>query len=236
MSEKKADSQIIDDIYKVPLDENEVTFTYFGWAGIILRTKSHAIALDIGEKSLQKDQLSSIKNLDLQLYSHTHWDHYSLPVTKKIFETTKAPVIAEPQVATELKDNIPADKLRSLQSGDTLSLDGFEIKAIAGIHPRPITLFRVKWKECNLFHGADSGYIPLKNYLADLAFIPTGSPSPSCSPQNALKMVVDIKPQVVVAMHGTNAQMQKFKSLVNDKFPDTKIILPEMKKIIKFTL
>jgi L-ascorbate metabolism protein UlaG (beta-lactamase superfamily) len=235
-SEKKIESDIIKNLYTVPLKENEVVFTFFGWAGIILRTKNHAIAIDIGEKCVQKGEIQSIKHLDLQLYSHTHWDHFSLPVTKKIFEITEAPVIAEPQVAVELTNDIPAGKLKNPSSGDILKIKGFEIKAISGVHPRPITLFHVNWNECNLFHGADSAYVPLNTYSADLAFIPTGSPSPSISVQNALKMVLDIEPQVVVAMHGFKKQMQKFKALTLEKFPDSEVIVPEVRKLEKFTL
>lgn len=236
MPEKNLESQIIKDLYTVTLEENQTVFTYFGWAGIILRTKRHALAFDIGEKCIHKSEINLIENLDLQLYSHTHWDHFTPPVTKKIFENTEAPVIVEPQVAVELTNDIPADKLKSINSGDTLKINDFEIKAILGVHPRPITLFRVKWSECNLFHGADSGYVPLKDYSADLAFIPTGSPSPSCSPLNALQMLLDIEPQIVVAMHGTKKQMQKFKTLALEKLPETKVILPEVNKPIKLTL
>ena len=116
MPERITESDVIKKLYAVPLEENEIVFTFFGWAGIILRTKNHAIAIDIGKKCVQKREIKSIKHLDLQLYSHTHWDHFSLPVTKKIFEVTEASVIAEPQVAVELTNDIPADKLKSLSS------------------------------------------------------------------------------------------------------------------------
>lgn len=238
LSETTEKSNPIAELYNIPLeDENELLFLYFGWAGIIMRAKDNTvIAIDIGKKSMVKDQLNSIQNLNLQLYSHTHWDHFHRPVTKKLFNLTAAPVIAEPQVALELQKPIPSDKLISLKSGETINVDKFEVRAIAGIHPRPITLFWVKWEECSFFHGADSGYVPLQDYSADIAFIPTGSPSPSCSVENGLKMVFDIQPQVVVAMHGFKRQMEKFKALVVKKLPDTTVIIPAVQEITKIRL
>ncbi|MFX0093574.1 MAG: MBL fold metallo-hydrolase [Candidatus Hodarchaeota archaeon] len=236
MPEKKSDSQIFKELFSIPLEKQEAIFAYFGWAGIVFRTEKHVIAIDMGEKCFQTDDIPAFEKLNLQLYSHTHWDHFSLPVTKKIFETTEAPVIAEPQVASELKNNIPADKLFSPNSGETIVVDEFEISAVSGVHPRPITLFRVKWDECSFFHGADSGYVPLEDYSADLAFIPTGSPSPSCSPEKGLKMVLDIKPRIIVAMHGNKTQMRKFEALTRKNLPDVEVILPDMKEPIKLSL
>jgi L-ascorbate metabolism protein UlaG (beta-lactamase superfamily) len=177
-----------------------------------------------------------IENLDLHFYSHNHWDHFSSNVTEQIFELTSAPVIAERQVASELENKITDKKLKSTISGKTITINGFEIKAISGIHPCPITLFRVKWEEGSFFHGADSGYVPLKDYPADIAFIPTGSPSPSCSPEKALKMVLDVEPKVAIAMHGTKRQMEKFKTLTNKELPDITVIIPLVNKPTKFNL
>ena len=39
-----------------------------------------------------------------------------------------------------------------------------------------------------MFHAGDSGYVQVKDYPSDLAFLPTGSPSPTASPEYALKL------------------------------------------------
>ena len=239
MLDFNSDPEVIKKLYDTPIKKGEVCFCYFGWAGVLIRTKNHVIGIDLGEKCLSYNHIASIDPLDLQLYSHTHWDHFSRLVTKKIFETTHAPVVAEPQVASELTTDIPAHQLKSPHSGDSITINGFNVKTIAGIHPRPITLFRIVWDGCKLFHGADSGYVPLTKYGADLAFIPTGTPSPSCSPENGLKMVLDIKPRIVVAMHGTNKQMQKFRDLVIkniNQLPDTQVMFAQVKKVIKVSI
>ncbi len=48
-----------------------------------------------------------------------------------------------------------------------------------------------------------------------------GSPS-TCYPEEAFKMVLDIKPQIAVPMHGRSKEHKEFKKLSNEKIPDTK--------------
>jgi L-ascorbate metabolism protein UlaG (beta-lactamase superfamily) len=137
-------------------------------------------------------------------------------------------VIADPQVVNELEKKIPPDKVKALTSGERFSVDGFEISAVSGVHPGSITLFKIKFPEFSIFHGGDSGCIPLKDYTADLAFLPTGAPSPSCSPENALEMALDVNPKVVVTMHGNQDQMEKFKALALKEKPDLNVIIPKI--------
>ncbi len=231
-------STVLKEFYNSSLEKNEVAFLYFGWAGILLRAKEKIIAFDIGKKCLDDKQLQMVNHLDLHLYSHTHWDHFDPTVTLELFQNTKAPIIVEPKVYDEFRDMYKGkysqiqDKLYRADSRKPMKINGFSIDTIIGIHPRPISLFRILWNSFSVFHGADSGYVSLVDYPSNLAFIPTGTPSPSCSPENGLKMVLDISPKVVVAIHGTTKQMLKFKSLVSDKLPDTSIIIPELKELL----
>ena len=71
-------------------------------------------------------------------------------------------------------------------------------------------LYQIKMGGITLFHGGDSGYVTLKDYPSDIAFVPIGRMSPTASPENAYKMVVDVKPEVAVAMHGSDKQKQQF--------------------------
>ncbi|MFX1538505.1 MAG: MBL fold metallo-hydrolase, partial [Promethearchaeota archaeon] len=176
------------------------------------------------------------KNLDLQLNTHTHRDHFDIETTMKIFENSGAMVIADPDVVNPLEKKIPPEKVKALTSGERFSINSCEISAVSGVHPGSITLFKLKLPDFSIFHGGDSGFIPLKEYTADLAFLPTGAPSPSCSPENALKMALDINPKVVVTTHGNQNQMQKFKTLVSKEMPNIKVIIPKIKEPIKISL
>jgi L-ascorbate metabolism protein UlaG (beta-lactamase superfamily) len=236
MENKEILSDSIEDIMMMSLQKNELAFIYFGWAGIILRTKEKILAFDIGQKCLKKDQFNQIDNLDIQFYSHTHWDHFHLDVTMQLFHQTEAKIVAEPQVYDELIQKVDRESLFKGIPGKQLNIDNFTIDTVVGIHPRPISLFRVQWNGFSIFHGADSGYVSLNHIPAQLSFIPTGTPSPSCSPENGLKMALDTKSRFIVAMHGTKKQKEKFKTLVLRKLPDTQVIIPEEGKIIKLAI
>lgn len=227
----------IKELSTIPLEKNEIGFIYFGYSGVILRTKDKTIAIDMCKMSFDdKDHIKALKNLDLQLNTHTHGDHFDVKTTTKIFEISGAMVIADPQVFKSLKKKLPSDKVKVLTSGERFSIDDLEISAVSGVHPGSITLFNIKFPEFSIFHGGDSGYIPLKEYTSDLAFLPTGDPSPSCSPNNALKMALDINPKVIVTTHGNQGQMQKFKTLALKEMPDLNVIIPKIKELIKITL
>jgi len=213
----------------------EIAFIYFGWAGILLKTREKTLAFDLSNYIMKDHDISHIKKLDLQLNSHTHHDHFEVPSTLQLYRDTKANVIVEPQVYDELVGKIPEDALYSASPDKTLSIDGFLIKAVIGIHPKPITLFHVEWNNFSVFHGGDSDYIPLSEYPSDIAFIPTGSPSPSCSPEKGLKMVLDLKPSTVIAVHGNKSQTKKFSQLVKDSLPETQVVIPQKNVITKIS-
>jgi L-ascorbate metabolism protein UlaG (beta-lactamase superfamily) len=227
----------IKELLTLPIEKNEVGFIYFGYSGVIFRTEDKIIAIDMCEMCFEdEDQIKELKNLDLQLNTHTHRDHFDVETTKKMFENSGATVIADPEVIKGLETKIPPEKVKGLTSGDKFSIDGLEISAVSGVHPGSITLFKIKFPEFSIFHGGDSGCIPLKEYTADLAFLPTGAPSPSCSPENALKMALDINPKVIVTMHGNQDQMEKFKALALEKIPDLNVIIPKIKEAMKISL
>ena len=215
---------------------DEVAFIYFGWAGILLKTRGKTIAFDLSNYIMKEHNLSYIKKLDLQLNSHIHYDHFEVPSTLQLYEQTKANVIAEPQVHAELVGKIPEDALHLGSPDKILNINNFLIKSVVGIHPKPITLFHVEWNGFSIFHGGDSDYIPLSECSSDIAFIPTGSPSPSCSPEKGLKMVLDVKPDIAIAVHGTKSQTKKFSRLVKESIPETNVVIPEKNVITQISV
>jgi len=227
----------IKELLTLSIEKNEVVFIYFGYSGVIFRTINKTIAIDMCKMCFgAEDQIKALKSLNLQFNTHTHRDHFDVETTTKIFEISGAKVIADIQVVKGLENKIPSDNLKALMSGEKFSTNGVEISAVSGVHPGSITLFKIEFPEFSIFHGGDSGCIPLKDYTADLAFLPTGAPSPSCSPENALKMALDVNPKVVVTMHGNQDQMQKFKALVLKEKPDLNVIIPKIGKPQKIIL
>ncbi|MFX0183496.1 MAG: MBL fold metallo-hydrolase [Candidatus Hodarchaeota archaeon] len=228
----------ISDLITLSLKENDCAFIYFGWAGILLKANQRIIAFDLCAYDnilLKKKNVEKITTLDLQFNSHIHRDHFIPGSTKQLFHQTGAKIIANPQIFEELKNEIPNEFLFSAIPNKPITVGDFTVNSIEGIHLSPISVFHVKWNGLSVFHGADSDYVPLENYQADLAFIPTGYPSPSCSPEKGVKMVLDIKPTIVVAIHGKKAEMGKFKALVTKEIPDTEVVIPEKNELIKLT-
>ncbi|MFX1515593.1 MAG: MBL fold metallo-hydrolase, partial [Promethearchaeota archaeon] len=164
----------IKELLTLPIEKNEIEFIYFGYSGVIFRTKDKTIAIDMCKMCFDnEDQIKALKNLDLQLNTHTHRDHFDIETTMKIFETSGAMVIADPNVVKALEKKIPTEKVKALKSGERFSINSCEISAVSGVHPGSITLFKIKFPEFSILHGGDSGYIPLKDYASDLAFLPT---------------------------------------------------------------
>jgi L-ascorbate metabolism protein UlaG (beta-lactamase superfamily) len=87
-------------------------------------------------------------------------------------------------------------------------------------------LFQIKMGKILVFHAGDSGYIPLKEHPSQLAFLPTGRWSPTSSPENAFKMASELKPNLVVVMHGSKGQHKEFENILKEKMPQTKVIIP----------
>ena len=78
-----------------------------------------------------------------------------------------------------------------------------------------------------VFHGGDSGYVPLKDYASDEAFLQVGRMSPTASPENAFKMATDIKPKVAVAIHGSEKQKLEFQNKIQESMPQTSVLIME---------
>jgi L-ascorbate metabolism protein UlaG (beta-lactamase superfamily) len=215
--------------------EEEIAFMYLGYSGVILRMKGRTIAFDVANL-LTSNEINAMQNLDLMLFTHGHDDHYKLKETLEIFNTTEAFVVAEPSVANDLKGKLPADKLISAEPGGTYSIGDFKVAAVSGVHRGPINLYHVKTGELSILHCGDSGYVPLEEHTSKIAFLPTGNPSPTASPKDALRMALDAKPKYAVAIHGSGGQNKEFEKEVKRQMPETAVIIPERYKPKKVTL
>ncbi len=213
-------------LFVSPLGKNEVAFIYLGYSGVIVRASNRTIIIDTAD-FLRDEEKTALKAADVLLFTHGHGDHYSHRNAVDIVRATGASVLAEPLVANELKGNIPSDKLTSATPGKAYTFADIVVSAIEGVHFGPITLYQIKVGGLSIFHGGDSGYVPVKDYPADIAFLPTGSPSPTASPEDALKFASELKPAVVVTIHGSTGECREFESQAKKAMPATTVIIPE---------
>jgi len=221
---RKSKAQEIERFFNLPLKKNELAVFYLGVSGFIARSAGQAVLFDPAGM-LKDDEVNALKTVKLILFTHDHLDHFSSGKTQTIFKGTAAPVLAEPKVASKLKGKIPADKLVSAESGKTYSFDGVTATAVQGVHRGPIMLYQIKMDGITLFHGGDSGYVSLKDYPSQIAIVPVGRMSPTASPENAYKMVSDVKPNFAIPMHGSDKQKQQFEQKVKEAIPQTAVVI-----------
>lgn len=139
-------------------------------------------------------------------------------------------------MANDLRGKIPDDKLVSAEPGETYDIGDSRVTAISGVHRGPINLYHIRTGNLSIIHCGDSGYVPLEENTAKIAFIPTGDPSPTASPDDALRMALDIKPNVAVAIHGSKRQNREFEKEMKKQMPETTVITPDKYNPVKVTI
>lgn len=225
----------IKELYAEELDEGDVAFVFLGWAGIVLRTRSHAIAFDLCQKNFKRREVNDLASLDVHCYSHTHGDHWHPPHAKAIRRKTGAPILVEPAILGEL-GSLSTASVVPVRPDAPLAVGDLSVRGVVGIHPRPITMFHVESPELRVFHGGDSGHVPLGRLQADMAFVPVGAPSPSCSPESALAMARDVGAKVAVGMHGAAEELEAFRDLAAAELPEMRVVLPKTCELVKVSL
>ncbi len=220
-------TQELEDLFSVSLQDKEVAFIYLGYSSVILRVADFTILIDPANQLNPGDiEFLKTKGVDFMLFTHTHGDHYNLGKALDIFKAGEPYVVVGPEMTSNFSGKIPEGKLISLTPGKPQNLKGLTLEAVKGIHIGPITLFHIKAGDVSIFHAGDSSYVDMKKFPSDLAFLPTGNPSPTASPAKAMHMATDLKPQIAVTVHGSDGQNQEFQKLMKEKMPKTKVMSP----------
>jgi L-ascorbate metabolism protein UlaG (beta-lactamase superfamily) len=217
-------------LFSAPLRDKDVAIFFLSYSGVIIRTLSGTIVIDPSNLLIDHDIPVLKKNkVNVLLFTHGHGDHFDAKTALLIARETSATIVAEPSVASALQKagGIPPDKLIAASAGRSVRVGDLTIQSVAGKHIGPIMLFRVQAGPVSFFHGGDSAYVPVRDCPADIAFLPTGDPSPTASPEDAVKMALDVHPQVAVLMHGAEAQHADFKRISAAKLPDVIVEIPE---------
>jgi len=203
-------------------------------AGFLLRTSNYAIAID--PSSLLVDDIDSLDRLDAIFITHDHGDHFEPETTIAMQTKTGSFVIADPTSASMLIDKIPEDKLIQIKPNEQITISGITVDAIAAEHSTKTPLiYVIEFDGFRIFHGSDSGFVEdLKNIepRVHVAIVPTGSPSPTASPQDAFEMTKATNPYIVIPMHGNPQQMQEFSNLVEDSDLQITVTIPSPFEII----
>jgi len=221
----------------MPLEDSEAAFMRLGsYSNIIVRVADKTVLFDPAKLDEEELNILNKKGVDLVVYTHGHYDHFSSSTALKLFKGSQPVIAVEPSLSPFLKGDIPEEKLISTASGKSFTTENITIDGLEGKHLGPIMLFRVTINDIKIFHGGDSAYVSLQTMASHLAFVPTGSPSPTCKPEYAFKMVSDVKPQIAVPMHGLDGQNDEFKKLMDSNMPETKVIITKPYVIQKVSI
>jgi len=226
----------ISGFYATDINEGQIAFMWLGEgvgemagaasAGVMVKTSKHTIIIDPAN-ILSIEAIATIESLDLILITHEHGDHFDADSTVAIHEQTDAPVMVSAGVYPVLQGRIAEDKLIEMLAGDVETISEITVTAIPAEHPsdRPV-MYLIKIDGFTVFHGSDSGFVDALNDVdseVHLAFVPTGAPSPTASPDVAASMVRALKPYVTVPVHGMFEEMKALEDIVGD---ETVVMIP----------
>ncbi len=192
--------------------EGEVAFAFLGFSGVVARVGDVVAAIDV-DNLVPPELYGRLERVDLLLFTHRHPDHFHLEAAMRIYYDHTPVIVAEPSVCDELSAYIPSSALVRAPPRAAIRVRDVVIGSLEGRHVCPIRLFLLRVGGVRLFHGGDSGYVDLSRLSANIAFVPTGSPSPTASPEDALKMVRDLRPRVAVPVHGSDEDVSRFLEL-----------------------
>ena len=245
----QAEATIISDalssFYEIDSKQGEIAIMWLGnhqkgslegyaSAGFVIKTSQNIIVIDPSD--LLSDDLDSLEKVDAILITHDHGDHFNMDSTIMMQKKTGAYVVANPPAFSVLSEQISSDKLVKMLPNNVNTLDGISITAFLGEHPSEMPLlYVIEVDGFRIFDGSDSAYVDVLKYMdseVHIALVPTGDPSPSASPTDAFEMTKATKPYVVIPMHGSPEQMQRFAEMLEDSELETNVIIPKPLEII----
>jgi len=238
-------SDALSDFYEIDSKQGEIAIMWLGnhqkgslegyaSAGFVIKTSQNIIVIDPSD--LLSDDLDALEKVDAILITHDHGDHFNMDSTIMMQKKTGAYVVANPPAFSVLSEQISSDKLVKMLPNNVNTLDGISITAFLGEHPSEMPLlYVIEVDGFRIFDGSDSAYVDVLKYMdseVHIALVPTGDPSPSASPTDAFEMTKATKPYVVIPMHGSPEQMQRFAEMLEDSELETNVIIPKPLEII----
>jgi L-ascorbate metabolism protein UlaG (beta-lactamase superfamily) len=195
--------------------------TWYGQSSISVNTGKIVIYID-------PVKVSSDIKADIILITHDHGDHYS-----------KADIEKLSKPGTKVITSFTAAGAEVLSPGKKTEISGISIEAVPAYnvvkstkHPKEknYTGYILTIDGVRVYHAGDTERIPeMKNFNADIAFLPLGQKYTMNSVEEAVDSAVDVKAKIAVPMHfgkyeGTAADALKFEELCTKKGISVKLM------------
>ncbi|MCE4622331.1 MAG: metal-dependent hydrolase [Desulfurococcales archaeon] len=211
---------------------------YYGHSAFEVYVDGKKILVDpFLSNPLSPVKANDIKDVDLVILTHGHGDHLGDAV--EILKNNKnAKVVAIFELANHVAEQV-GDPSRAIggNMGGPMIVDGLKIALVPAVHSSPIgapTGVVIKSSEGTIYHAGDTGItmdmaLIGEIYKPDIALLPIGGHF-TMDPVEAAKAVELIKPKVAIPMHYKTFPVlygtpEEFKKLVEEKTPDTKVVI-----------
>lgn len=195
--------------------------TWYGQSSIGIKTGKAVIYID-------PVKVSSDVKADIILITHSHGDHFSKSDIEKLSKKGTKVIASFALEGSEL-----------LAPGKKTEVNGISIEAVPAYnivksekHPKEsaFTGYILTINDVRVYHAGDTERIPeMKNFNADIAFLPLGQKYTMNSVEEAVDSAVDVKAKIAVPMHfgkyeGTAADALKFEELATKKGIQVKLM------------
>ncbi len=182
---------------------------------------------------------SDLKDIDIILVSHEHFDHFDKKAIKSLVKQNQACVVAHDSLLNEL--DIERRFLCSLNLNQKINLRSVEIECVTAHHPEsfyPVG-FIVSSKGKKLYFSGDTSLIDdFSRIQTDVALLPIGG-TYTMDCVDCVKATKLMKPKYVIPMHYNTFNMIKcdvneFKKKIEKSVLTTKPILLQPGETFKF--
>jgi len=207
-------------VSKMQIGNEEIGVLLLGDSTVVLKTSSHTLIVDPATR-ISSNDVKALGKVDAILITHEHGDHFNAGTTSQLQQASGAVVVANKGAYQGLEGLIlESGKMVELEPEGKTGVDGIVIEAVLSNHGGTLPLMYIITADgITIFHGSDSGFNPsLEQYAGkiDIAFVPTGGPSPTASPQEAYSITATLRPKKLIPIHGTSDQNSEFRNLVSD--------------------
>jgi len=219
-------------------EKGEIAFLWFNnYSGVVVKTPGKTLVVDPADVDPK-----IFTSLDAVLITHEHYDHLDQAVVRELQKRTGCVVVADPTSSRRLRSVVSPDKLREVNVGDEVEIDGVKVKVEKCNHPpaaTPVTFLITSEDGVTVYHTADSLPFPEMKLIGeenkpDLVFCTVGI-APGASPRSGVEIAKIIQPKVAIPYHTTSkGDMNRFAETLAKGAPEVRCMIIERGKPYKY--
>jgi L-ascorbate metabolism protein UlaG (beta-lactamase superfamily) len=173
---------------------------------------------------------SDLKDIDVVLVSHEHFDHFDPDLVKQIVLENNACLVCHESMLSKL--DLPKRLTHPISANEKVSVRGVEVQAVDVHHPKAFYPmgFLVSGNGKTVFHAGDTDLLDDFNKIkADIALLPIGGyETMDCV--DAVRATKAMKPTVAIPMHYNTFKViqqdpNEFKAKIEKSILKTKAVV-----------